>query len=638
MWYSRLHEIFYELLSHFELKYWREISVTSLPDVELYIPLYGHVKIEDPLPKVYFLPIVQRLSEIKQLTLTDSKYSGGSHTRLEHSVGVMRIAEEVLSQVQRASGSPGGGVDISKYVSNTNINKYTVIIKLGALLHDLGHGGWGHALDGLNGYVMELLAKSDPNVKLTESKKLDIAIAWYLLSNNDQLRGGMRGIAKSLKIDQEDLIKSVSLMIAEELNQIILEFINDRELQAITSLGQTILGEPEGVGGVNADRIDWIPRDALHLMGCSVRGSSERGWEDLLREKASQLLETFFNSLKGGCFIKIREETIRDNNRLPIVVLNNNNFINLIREVREEMYDKIYENELKALGDSLLLRLAFSAVSALEIVGEEVASPTLYSRVILSFILQPDRSLRENVRRVLSAAADTFMRIDIMNSRNYPLMRYIIRSAELVKLLDVLPSLIHTKRDHAGKEIPYPDKSKSLTLYTFNGEFLFESICDFRKIHSSEFSESWSFPSFITAVLEDMLMNPITKFNVPQHEDSLIQELGEGNRPMYILINHYFFKKISVMFNQYKNLLKKLEDECLKKEVKKEGDSSNRTKGGEEGNLSRMLESPFIWILVREGRPLDVNKLRESMKRVTTITLAKYLGVSLSPNGPASGS
>jgi len=31
--------------------------------------------------------------------------------------------------------------------------------------------------------------------------------------------------------------------------------------------GQTILGEPRGVGGVNADRIDWVLRDTLHLFG-----------------------------------------------------------------------------------------------------------------------------------------------------------------------------------------------------------------------------------------------------------------------------------------------------------------------------------------------------------------------------------
>ena len=82
MLYSRLHEYFFDLLSDLERKYWRPIDIEP-PDASLYIPIWGEVEISSPLSNIYFLPIVQRLSEIKQLALTDSKYPGGNHTRLE---------------------------------------------------------------------------------------------------------------------------------------------------------------------------------------------------------------------------------------------------------------------------------------------------------------------------------------------------------------------------------------------------------------------------------------------------------------------------------------------------------------------------------------------------------------------------
>ncbi|MGC9021050.1 MAG: HD domain-containing protein [Candidatus Methanodesulfokora sp.] len=209
----------------------------EFPEADLILPIWGEVRIPRPLCQIYFLPVIQRLSEIKQLALTDSKYSGGNHTRLEHSLGVLSVTEKILDNLGR-SGS-------LKPVDTT-------IIKLGALLHDIGHGGWGHSLDGLHGYVLSLLRRTNPDAEIPSADKLDIAIAWYLLKENDQLRAGLRKIAEELGIEITELENAVSLMIAEEPG--LIEHVRDDLRQAVL-YGQTILGEPRGVGGVNADRI-----------------------------------------------------------------------------------------------------------------------------------------------------------------------------------------------------------------------------------------------------------------------------------------------------------------------------------------------------------------------------------------------
>jgi len=217
---------------------------------------------------------VQRLSEIKQLALTDSKYPGGNYTRLEHSLGVLSIARLIIDNIL---------FDLN--------NKEKSIIELGMLLHDIGHGGWGHSLDGLHGYIMGLL-KDDPNTKLLRIDKLDIAVAWYLLRNNDQMRSGLRRVARKLEMNLEDLEKAISFIIAEDVLLIEDKDIEDEKLRQVVLYGQTILGQPEGVGGVDADRIDWVLRDTFHLLGYAKSLRHKKDLEKGLEGKL-EIIQTY---------------------------------------------------------------------------------------------------------------------------------------------------------------------------------------------------------------------------------------------------------------------------------------------------------------------------------------------------------
>jgi hypothetical protein len=370
--YSRLHEYFFDLLSDLELKYWRPIDIEP-PDASLYIPIWGEVEISSPLSHIYFLPIVQRLSEIKQLALTDSKYPGGNHTRLEHSLGVLSIARLIIDNM----------------LSLNNGEKS--IIELGMLLHDIGHGGWGHSLDGLHGYIMGLL-KDDPNTKLPWIDKLDIAVAWYLLRNNDQMRSGLRRVAEKLEMEPEDLEKAISFIIAEDT--LLIEDIEDEKLRQVVLYGQTILGQPERVGGVDADRIDWVLRDTLHLFGYAKSLPHKKDLEGKLKK-----IQTY--SSNTNLLLKsLKKEEYKEQ---YIIQLKEGKLSRGREELRNILYEKVYESEIKAFGDSILLRLALCAANALEIIGKEVASPSIYNRVILGYMLQPDHLLRETTKKILSA-------------------------------------------------------------------------------------------------------------------------------------------------------------------------------------------------------------------------------------------
>jgi len=119
-------------------------SILSLPELAALDAGSGGVRIPPgdtaPLtPRVRALldtPPVRRLARISQLGLVALVYPGGVHTRLEHSLGVYRLALEFLRRLGRderftAAVSPE---DAGAFVA-------------AALLHDVGHWAYCHPLE-----------------------------------------------------------------------------------------------------------------------------------------------------------------------------------------------------------------------------------------------------------------------------------------------------------------------------------------------------------------------------------------------------------------------------------------------------------------------------------------------------------
>ena len=70
--------------------------------------IYGFVKFDEQERDIINHPAFQRLRRIRQLSLTDMVYSGATHTRFEHSIGVMQLHYAIkfsfrCSRLQRRS-------------------------------------------------------------------------------------------------------------------------------------------------------------------------------------------------------------------------------------------------------------------------------------------------------------------------------------------------------------------------------------------------------------------------------------------------------------------------------------------------------------------------------------------------------
>lgn len=90
---------------------------------------------ERMLVELLATPQVQRLRRIRQLGLANLVYPGAEHSRFAHSLGVTHLARRVLDQV--CGGAPKPEI------------KYATLAA--ALLHDIGHGPFSHAIEAVTG-------------------------------------------------------------------------------------------------------------------------------------------------------------------------------------------------------------------------------------------------------------------------------------------------------------------------------------------------------------------------------------------------------------------------------------------------------------------------------------------------------
>ncbi|MBI1967402.1 MAG: HD domain-containing protein [Gemmatimonadetes bacterium] len=98
-------------------------------------PLWNNIRLEDEALAVVDTPEVQRLRYVRQLGHAFLVYPGATHTRFEHALGAYHLARRVLVQLEETDG--GALLDPAEARR----------VRLAALLHDIGHYPFSHALE-----------------------------------------------------------------------------------------------------------------------------------------------------------------------------------------------------------------------------------------------------------------------------------------------------------------------------------------------------------------------------------------------------------------------------------------------------------------------------------------------------------
>jgi len=421
-------------------------SPEDLPEeIEIVLPLYGRVKLDRIVTYIITLPIFQRLMSIKQLAHTYTYLIGASHTRFEHSVGVFLLTDNILRALKKKQICiPLGEIG-------------EILIKVAALLHDLGHSGWGHALDGLVGVVLDYCLKDDEFLKkcpiFGAVEKLDTALTTYLLHENSQLRNAISKLLKFLgvQIDADKIIKTLASIIVEEYEPGYDEIRRDTDLLKLVRLGMTIIGAPRGVGGLNLDRVDWVMRD-LHHTEAEVILHEKEANNVVLRDALNLLRECVQNidNILVKCVeVAQHDREVRAHWSSNCII----NIENMINTVRRRLYERVYEGFERALMDSILSRLAFSALKLLYLEGR-YTSLKILSRVLIGYLLCPDDILKIHTCNILQGAL--YIPLDKVYGIDEIEVRFLERSAHLAPLLENVFLVIHVLREYRNSNSVTP--------------------------------------------------------------------------------------------------------------------------------------------------------------------------------------
>lgn len=99
-------------------------------------PIYGFISIPTPfISTIIQEPFFQRLRRIQQMGLSYYVFNGATHHRFSHALGAMHLMRKTLEILTLK------GTHISKNESEAAM--------IAILLHDLGHGPFSHALEGI---------------------------------------------------------------------------------------------------------------------------------------------------------------------------------------------------------------------------------------------------------------------------------------------------------------------------------------------------------------------------------------------------------------------------------------------------------------------------------------------------------
>lgn len=164
-------------------------------------PLWNNIRLDPEALAVIDTPAFQRLRYVRQLGHAFLVYPGATHSRFEHALGTYHLARRAIAQLSEVGAGPDP--ETARH------------LRLAALLHDVGHYPFSHALEeaGLpnhEGLAAQHLGSGELGVVLANAGVTPGSLLPLIQGTSDQPLAGL--ISGGLDVDKLDYLSRDAMM------------------------------------------------------------------------------------------------------------------------------------------------------------------------------------------------------------------------------------------------------------------------------------------------------------------------------------------------------------------------------------------------------------------------------------------
>lgn len=216
--------------------------------MEIRDPVHGSIAIHDAEIEILEHPFFQRLRNIKQLGFSEYVFPGATHTRYLHSIGVMHVSTLVFNS-------------LFKDQSTKDILRLKESLRLGCLLHDIGHAPLSHSTESVMPMVYDLKL---PNQFVGTNRQASHEDYTIKSITDSSFTSAFKSVTREFEIDPNAIAE---LVIGETKNP---AYFTVNGINYFPLLHQLVSSE------MDCDRMDYLLRDS-YFCGVSY-GKFDLDW------------------------------------------------------------------------------------------------------------------------------------------------------------------------------------------------------------------------------------------------------------------------------------------------------------------------------------------------------------------------
>ena len=262
----------------------------SVKEFKICDPLYDYIYLEKDEIKIINHFIFQRLRSIRQLGFSDQAFPSGTHNRFTHSLGVFHLAGLAFDSVCNKNKKLP--------LSSRKKQVFRKLLKVSALLHDIGHGPLSHSSESLMPSLEQLnLGKYLKRAKGRQARHEDYSVKFIMEKE------GLYNVLKEINVEP---LAVAQLLHSDSLAES--HFFEEGGLNFLPLLRQIISSD------FDVDRMDYLYRDSR---SCGVKyGLIDFAWlishfdcyvkdQKLFLAIASEALYTLESLLLGRQYMRL---------------------------------------------------------------------------------------------------------------------------------------------------------------------------------------------------------------------------------------------------------------------------------------------------------------------------------------------